>query len=108
MKRSRSSEGAAYWQEHLDRCVAQGLTLAGYARANALPAWQLYQWKARLRRVSAAGQLDAPLFQTVQVIQGPLAEPTPWRVRFPNGVTVECGPLDAEGLSALLRQVSVL
>jgi hypothetical protein len=88
--------------------VAQGLTLAAYARANALPAWQLYQWKARLRRVSEVGQWDTPLFQTVQVIQGPVAEPPPWRVRFPNGVTVECGRLDAEGWSALLRQVSVL
>lgn len=107
LKRSGQGERAAYWQGHLDRCAEQGLALAAYARANALPAWQLYQWKSRLRR-SAAQMPTPPLFQTVHVLEAPVAEASLWRVRFANGVTVECGPLDAGGLSALLRQVSVL
>ena len=107
-KRFRQIEGAAYWQGHLDRCAEQGLSLAAYARANALPAWQLYQWKARLRRDSASTRSDTPLFQRIQVVQAPVGELTAWRIRFPNGVIVECGNLAGENLAALLRQVCVL
>jgi len=101
-------DGGPYWQDHLDRCAEQGLSLAAYARANALPAWQLYQWKARLRRDSESTRSDTPLFQPIQVVQAPVAELTAWRVRFPNGVIVECGKLEGENLAAFLRQVSVL
>ena len=101
MSEAKLSARQRYWFEHLTKAEERGMTLAAYAREQALKVTDLYQWKATfikrgVMRSSAARKDFLPV---------PVSAPTTsCRVHLANGARVEFPePLSLQTIEGVLQ-----
>jgi len=90
-----------FWQAHLQRCRASGMTLKAYAEQEGLTLSVFYGWNRRLKRKPAP---EGSSFTRALVTSSPSTE---YRLRFPNGLVLEWeGNPDTDCLMELVRQLA--
>lgn len=98
-----------YWVEHLKACESSGQKMNIYAQAQGLGARALYDAKKRLVKqgVLSPARPARPGFQRVQVTEAATVLPSMFRIRLPNGVSIEMSG-ERVDWGALLKPLSAL
>ena len=104
---ARLTEHQRKWLGRLRACEASGKSFTAYASAHGFPVRALYDAKKALVKKGVLPRTQRNRFQRVQTMTVP-AE-TRWRIRLPNGVSVEfSGTVDGGSLSSVLNTVAHL
>ena len=95
------------WLGRLRACEASGKSFTGYAAEHGFAVRELYDAKKTLVNKGVLPRARQKRFQRVQTAT--VAADTKWRVRLPNGVSVEfSGAVDGGALSSVLTTVARL
>ncbi len=101
------TERQRYWLEKLQACESEGKSLSSYAADQGFHVGAIYAAKKTLIRKGVLPQTSGVRFQRAQVEAVNVG--SEWRIRFPNGVSVEfSGTADAGSLSTILSTVARL
>lgn len=101
------TERQRYWLEKLQECELEGKSLSSYAAEQGFHVGAIYAAKKTLIRKGALPQASGVRFQRVQTQAMNVSNE--WRIRFPNGMSVEfCGSTDSGSLSTILSAVARL
>ncbi len=104
---SALTEDQRKWLGRLRACGASGKSFTAYASEHGFPVRALYDAKKTLVKKGVLPRTQRNRFQRVQTVTVP-AEPQ-WRIRLPNGVSVEfSGTVDGGSLSSVLNTVAHL
>ena len=95
------------WLGRLRSCEASGKSFTAYASEQGFPVRALYDAKKALVKKGVLPRTRRNRFQRVQTEA--VAVGSEWRVRLPNGVSVEfSGTVDSSSLSRVLNTVARL
>jgi len=95
------------WLGRLRACEASGKSFTAYASEQGFPVRALYDAKKVLVKKGVLPRTRCNRFQRVQTEA--VAVGGEWRVRFPNGVSVEfSGTVDGSSLSTVLNTMASL
>lgn len=103
MARTHRSTRQAFWQSHLGKAQAQGLSLRAYARREGLSEHSLYaaRHQARAQASAVAQPTPAPAFAAIRVAAGSC------ELSLPGGLVLRLPePPPASWLAALLREMA--
>jgi hypothetical protein len=101
------TERQRYWLEKLQACESEGKSLSSYAAEQGFHVGAIYAAKKTLIRKGVLAQTSGVRFQRVQTQVMNVSKE--WRIRFPNGVSVEfSGAADGGSLSTILSTVARL
>ena len=101
------TERQRYWLEKLQACESEGKSLSSYAADQGFHVGAIYAAKKMLIRKGVLPQTSGMRFQRVQTQAMNVSNE--WRIRFPNGMSVEfCGSTDTGSLSTILSAVARL
>ena len=101
------TERQRYWLEKLQACESEGKSLSSYAADQGFHVGAIYAAKKTLIRKGVLPQTSGVRFQRVQTQAMNVSNE--WRIRFPNGMSVEfCGSTDTGSLSTILSAVARL
>ena len=104
---SALTEHQRKWLGRLRACEASGKSFTVYASEQGFPVRALYDAKKTLVNKGVLPRTKQKRFQRVQTVTVP-AE-IQWRIRLPNGVSVEfSGTVDGGSLSSVLSTVAHL
>jgi len=104
---SELTERQQYWLKKLRACESEGRSLSSYAADQGFHVGAIYAAKKTLIRKGVLPQTPSVRFQRIQTQAVNVG--SEWRVRFPNGVSVEfSGSADAGSLSTILSTVARL
>jgi len=113
--RSGLSASKRAWLAHLRACARTGEPLRGYAKRKGLSEHSLYQAAKELRALGAWGPRAAkprrPSPSAFVQLETPLqgSAESAWRIRLPNGVSLEGGaPLGEGALRTLIEALAPL
>jgi len=106
-KESELTERQRYWLEKLQACESEGKSLSSYAAEQGFQVGAIYAAKKTLIRKGVLPEAQRSRFQRVKT-EG-LDVGNEWRIRFPNGVSVEfSGTANAGSLATILSTVARL
>lgn len=95
------------WLERLQACEVLGKSFTEYAAEHGFAVRELYDAKKILVKKGVLPRTRQNRFQRVQTATE--SADTKWRIRLPNGVSVEfCGAVDGDSLSSVLNTVARL
>jgi len=101
------TERQRYWLKKLQACESEGKSLSSYAADQGFHVGAIYAAKKTLIRKGVLPQASGVRFQRVQTQAMNVSDE--WRIRFPNGVSVEfSGSTDSGSLSTILSTVARL
>ncbi|RLA26571.1 MAG: hypothetical protein DRR11_19590 [Gammaproteobacteria bacterium] len=101
------TERQRYWLKKLQACESEGKSLSSYAADQGFHVGAIYAAKKTLIRKGVLPQASGVRFQRAQTQAMNVSDE--WRIRFPNGVSVEfSGAADAGSLSTILSTVARL
>lgn len=104
---ARLTEHQRKWLRRLQACEASGKRFSVYASEQGFPVRALYDAKKTLVNKGVLPRTQQKRFQRVQTV--PEAADTQWRIRLPNGVSVEfSGAVDDGSLATVLSTVAGL
>lgn len=100
----RLTEGQRYWLDQIRACEGSGKSVARYAAEQGLEARAMYGAKKVLVKKGVLPRTHRSQFQRVQTQA--VSVDSEWRIRLPNGVSVEfSGTVEAGTLSTVLNTV---
>jgi len=101
------TERQHYWLEQIKACEASGMSASAYAAEQGFHVGGMYAGKKSLIR---KGVLPVPAGARFQRVQSKVVSvDSEWRIRLPNGVSVEfSGTVDGGSLSSVLDTVARL
>ena len=91
-----------YWLKHIERCHADGQSLASYADAHDLDVKSLYRWKNTLSKLGCFKSMSATMFTRVSVEPSGRTDGDALQVRFPNGCVLQSSAIDEGRLRTLI------
>jgi hypothetical protein len=101
------TERQRYWLEQIKACEASGMSVSAYAAEQGFHVGGMYAGKKSLIRKGVLPRAAGARFQRVQA-EDVSVDPE-WRIRLPNGVSVEfSGAVDGGSLSSVLNTVARL
>jgi hypothetical protein len=101
------TERQRYWLEQIKACEASGMSASAYAAEQGFHVGGMYAGKKSLIRKGVLPEAVRVRFQRVQAAV--VSADREWRIRLPNGVSVEfSGAADGGSLSAILETVARL
>jgi hypothetical protein len=103
MARAHRSTRRTFWQSHLGKAQAQGLSLRAYARREGLSEHSLYAARRQARAMATvvAPESPAPVFAAVRMA------PVSCELSLPGGIVLRLPePPPASWLAALAREVT--
>ncbi len=101
------TERQRYWLKELRACESEGKSLSSYAADRGFRVGAFYAAKKTLIRKGVLPPISGVRFQRVQTQAMNVSNE--WRIRFPNGMSVEfSGSPDTGSLSAILSTVARL
>ena len=101
------TERQRYWLEQIKACEASGMSATAYAAEQGFRVGGMYAGKKSLIRKGVLPQVAGARFQRVQAAV--VSVDNEWRIRLPNGVSVEfSGTVDGGSLSSILNTVAHL
>ena len=104
---SELTERQQYWLEQIKACDASGMSVSAYAAEQGFRVGAMYAGKKSLIGKGLLPPAAGARFQRVQTQAVNIG--SEWRVRFPNGVSVEfSGSADSGSLSTILSTVARL
>ena len=105
--RAELTERQRYWLEQIKACEASGMSASAYAAERGFHVGGMYAGKKSLIQKGVLPRPDNVRFQRVQTAVE--TTDTQWRIRLPNGISVEfCGAVDDGSLSGVLNTVARL
>ena len=104
---SSLTEHQRKWLQRLQACEVSGKSFTQYAAEHGFPVRELYDAKKALVNKGVLPRTQQKRFQRVQTAT--VSADTKWRIRLPNGVSVEfSGNVDSGSLSTVLTTVARL
>jgi len=96
-----------HWLQQIKACEASGKSVSAYATEHGFQVRSMYDAKKILVKKGVLPRTDRSRFQRVQ--RATVTTDTQWRIRLPNGVSVEyTGTVDVGSLSIVLNTVARL
>ncbi len=104
---SSLTEHQRKWLQRLQACEASGKSFTEYAAEHGFPVRELYDAKKTLVNKGVLPRTQQKRFQRAETMA--VINDTEWRMRLPNGVTVDLsGTVDAGSLSTVLKTAAGL
>ena len=98
-----------YWLEQIRACEASGKSVAAYAVEHGIEARAMYGAKKVLVKKGVLPRTQGVRFQRAKTTADCVSSDSEWRIRLPNGVSVDfSGTVDAGSLSTVLSTAARL
>ncbi len=104
MEGAELTDRQRYWLEQIKACEASGMSASAYAAQQGFHVGGMYAGKKSLIKKGVLPQVAGARFQRVRAAV--VRIDSEWRIRLPNGVSVEfSGTVDGDSLSSVLNTV---
>ena len=116
MSNDHLSEKQRVWLDHVEACVAAGISMKSYAEKNGLDLQSFYLWKGRLKKLGLIAGQGTQIDTTTVCVTPPLIAESPiaaasvlhgMRIELGNGVCIQVpDDFDVEALCSLVRHAA--